>query len=65
MGENNQIKMKQLWTEYQASLDIVFLAEAAEAAPFFGQKEMAQEIGRILRDYKSLKNFLKQTKIHR
>ena len=32
--------------------DIKFLAKAYEEAPFFGQKEMALEIARILRSIK-------------
>ena len=33
--------------------DMEFLAKACEEAPFFGQKEMAFEIARILRSVKT------------
>ncbi len=44
--------MKECWEKYQATQDIQFLIDAVEEAPFFGQKEMAMEIGRLLRDTK-------------
>ena len=44
--------MSEIWEQYSASKDIEFLAKACEEAPFFGQKEMAFEIARILRSAK-------------
>ena len=44
--------MGELWKRYNATKDIEFLAKACEEAPFFGQKEMAFEIARILRSIK-------------
>ena len=44
--------MSEIWEQYSASKDIEFLAKACEEAPFFGQKEMALEIARILRSSK-------------
>ena len=41
--------MSEIWKKYNATKDIEFLAKACEEAPFFGQKEMAFEIARILR----------------
>ena len=44
--------MHDIWKQYKATKDIEFLAKACEEAPFFGQKEMAFEIARILRSVK-------------
>ena len=44
--------MSEIWEKYSATKDIEFLAKACEEAPFFGQKEMAFEIARILRSVK-------------
>ena len=44
--------MVEIWKQYNATKDIEFLAKACEEAPFFGQKEMAFEIARILRSVK-------------
>ena len=41
--------MGEIWKQYNATKDIEFLAKACEEAPFFGQREMALEIARILR----------------
>ena len=41
--------MSEVWRKYNATQDVEFLAIACEEAPFFGQKEMAFEIARILR----------------
>ena len=41
--------MNEIWKKYNATKDVEFLAKACEKAPFFGQKEMALEIARILR----------------
>ena len=41
--------MKSCWANYQSSGDISCLVEAVEAAPFFGEAEMAKEIARLLR----------------
>ena len=41
--------MSDIWKQYKASKDVEFLAKACEEAPFFGQKELAFEIARILR----------------
>ena len=44
--------MSEIWEQYNVTKDIELLAEACEKAPFFGQKEMAFEIARILRSVK-------------
>ncbi len=44
--------MRETWKQYKATKDIEILAKACEEAPFFGQKEMAFEIARILRSVK-------------
>ena len=44
--------MVEIWKQYNATKDVEFLAKACEEAPFFGQKEMAFEIARILRSVK-------------
>ena len=41
--------MKSCWENYQSRGDISYLVEAVEAAPFFGEAEMAKEIARLLR----------------
>ena len=41
--------MKSCWENYQSRADISCLVEAVEAAPFFGEAEMAKEIARLLR----------------
>ena len=41
--------MSEIWKKYNATKDVEFLAKACEEAPFFGQKELAFEIARILR----------------
>ena len=40
--------MKSCWENYQSRGDISCLVEV-EAAPFFGEAEMAKEIARLLR----------------
>jgi len=45
--------MSDLWKKYLETKDVKYLAEACEKAPFFGQKEMAFEIARILRSVKT------------
>ena len=49
---NREKFMVEIWKQYNATKDIEFLAKACEEAPFFGQKEMAFEIARILRSVK-------------
>ena len=44
--------MGDIWKQYNATKDVEFLAKACEEAPFFRQKEMADEIARILRSAK-------------
>ena len=44
--------MGGIWKQYTNTKDIELLAQACEKAPFFGQKEMAREIARILRSAK-------------
>ena len=44
--------MSEHWKQYIGTKDVEFLAKACEEAPFFGQKEMAFEIARILRSVK-------------
>ena len=41
--------MKSCWANYQSRGDISCLVEAVEAAPFFGEAEMAKEIARLLK----------------
>ena len=41
--------MKACWENYQSRGDISYLVDAVEAAPFFGEAEMAKEIARLLR----------------
>ena len=41
--------MKSCWESYQSSGDVSCLVKAVEAAPFFGEVEMAKEIARLLR----------------
>ena len=41
--------MRSCWENYQSKGDISCLVEAVEAAPFFGEAEMAKEIARLLR----------------
>ena len=41
--------MKSCWESYQSRGDVSCLVEAVEAAPFFGEAEMAKEIARFLR----------------
>ena len=41
--------MKSCWANYQSRGDISCLIEAVEAAPFFGEAEMAKEIARLLK----------------
>ena len=50
---NSEEMMLYLWNKYLNTKDMKYLAEACEKAPFFGQKEMAKEIGRILRKNKT------------
>ena len=45
--------MDEIWKKYKMTKDTELLAKACEAAPFFGQKEMANEIARILRAEKN------------
>ena len=44
--------MDEIWKQYNVTKDVEFLAKACEEAPFFGQKDMAFEIARILRSVK-------------
>ena len=44
--------MGKIWKQYNSTKEIELLAKACEEAPFFGQKEMALEIARILRSVK-------------
>ena len=41
--------MKSCWESYKSSGDVICLVKAVEAAPFFGEAEMAKEIARFLR----------------
>ena len=41
--------MREIWKQYNSSNDVELLAKACEEAPFFGQKQLALEIARILR----------------
>ena len=49
---NSEQLMLYLWEKYLVTKDIKYLAEACEKAPFFGQKKMGEEIGKILRNIK-------------
>ncbi len=44
--------MGKFWKQYKETKDIEFLAKACEEAPFFGQKDMAFEIAKIIRSIK-------------
>ena len=44
-----KVFMRSCWENYQSRGDISCLVEAVEAAPFFGEAEMAKEIARLLR----------------
>jgi len=44
--------MGEIWKQYNITKDIELLAKSMRRAPFFGQKEMAREIARILRSAK-------------
>ena len=46
---DKKLFMGEIWKKYKATKDIELLAKACEEAPFFGQKEMANEIARVLR----------------
>ena len=50
---NIENQMRLLWTKYLETKNFNYLAEACEKAPFFGQKEMGKEIGKILRSLNS------------
>ena len=50
---NIENEMRLLWTKYLETKNFNYLAEACEKAPFFGQKEMGKEIGKILRSLNS------------
>tara|TARA_Y100000385_G_scaffold180763_1_gene186725 strand:- start:460 stop:645 length:186 start_codon:yes stop_codon:yes gene_type:complete len=41
--------MQSCWKNYKSTGDINCLVEAVEAAPFFGETELAEEVARILR----------------
>ena len=43
-----KLLMKACWNKYQLSGDITHLIEAVRAAPFFGERELASEIARLL-----------------
>ena len=47
--------MGEIWKQYNATKAIEFFAKTCKEAPFFGQKEMAFEIARILRPVKKSK----------
>ena len=53
MEKNRETIMKECWGQYLATQDIQFLIDAVEEAPFFGQKEMAMEISRLLKKVKN------------
>ena len=43
-----KLLMKACWNKYQLSGDVIYLIEAVRAAPFFGERELASEIARLL-----------------
>ena len=48
-----KLLMKACWNKYQLSGDIItHLIEAVRAAPFFGERELASEIARLLNSLK-------------
>ena len=47
--EDQEKFMGEIWKQYNATKDIEFFLKACEEGLFFGQKEMAFEIARILR----------------
>ena len=47
--------MSKAWQKYTETKDTEYLAKACEQAPFFGEKEMALEIARILRNMKRIR----------
>jgi hypothetical protein len=44
-----KVFMNSCWQNYRSTGDIFYLTEAVEAAPFFGEAELAKEIARLLR----------------
>lgn len=46
--------MSEAWQKYIETKDTEYLAKACEQAPFFGEKEMALEIARILRNMNTI-----------
>ena len=55
--------MVEIWKQYNATNNIELLAKACEEAPFFGQKEMAFEIARILRSINKKQKKLEQVAV--
>ncbi len=49
--------MRNCWSDYEKTRDIKYLINAVESAPFFGQSEMAVEIGRLLRNMRITKRW--------
>ena len=47
-----KLLMKACWNKYQLSGDITHLIEAVRTAPFFGERELASEIARLLNSLK-------------
>ena len=52
---DNEKYMKDLWLKYIKSKDIIYLKQACENAPFFGNPEMGKEISKLLGELKILK----------
>ena len=50
--KDNSDIMANFWDMYLKTKDISYLAAAAEKAPFFGQKEMSNKIGSLIRKQK-------------
>ena len=48
MSESKELLMKKCWNNYLNTRDIAHLIRAVENTSFFGQSEMASEIGRLL-----------------
>ena len=48
-----EIFMEEMWKNYSKTKNIEYLAKASEMAPFFGQKEISLEIGKLLRNIKN------------
>tara|TARA_B100000575_G_C22830325_1_gene487529 strand:+ start:160 stop:348 length:189 start_codon:yes stop_codon:yes gene_type:complete len=44
--------MRMCWNKYKISGDLTYLIEAVNAAPFFGERQLAKEIAQLLKSLK-------------